>query len=264
MMRILFHNHRNHRLRSLSIYTLLTLFPLMANAQVGEYRTDLAIGVNGGYMMNRISFQPEVPQSNMGGMTGGLTIRYTCEKYFSSICAITAEVNYGQMGWKENIFDINNSPVYYQDDPDNPLFYERRINYVQIPLLARLGWGRERRGVQAFIQVGPQLGFVLSESTNTNIQPGYGTVNPRSSSIVAQETMPVEKKFDYGITGGAGVELSLPKLGHFLVEARYYFGLGNIYGNSKQDYFGKSNNSTIIIKASYLFDIIRQSLIINN
>ena len=107
MMRILFHNHRNHRLRSLSIYTLLTLFPLMANAQVGEYRTDLAIGVNGGYMMNRISFQPEVPQSNMGGMTGGLTIRYTCEKYFSSICAITAEVNYGQMGWKENIFDIN-------------------------------------------------------------------------------------------------------------------------------------------------------------
>ena len=193
----------------------------------------------------------------MGGMTGGLTIRYTCEKYFSSICAITAEVNYGQMGWKENIFDINNSPVYYQDDPDNPLFYERRINYVQIPLLARLGWGRERRGVQAFIQVGPQLGFVLSESTNTNIQPGYGTVNPRSSSIVAQETMPVEKKFDYGITGGAGVELSLPKLGHFLVEARYYFGLGNIYGNSKQDYFGKSNNSTIIIKASYLFDIIK-------
>ena len=212
MMRILFHNHRNHRLRSLSIYALLTLFPLMANAQVGEYRTDLAIGVNGGYMMNRISFQPEVPQSNMGGMTGGLTIRYTCEKYFSSICAITAEVNYGQMGWKENIFDINNSPVYYQDDPDNPLFYERRINYVQIPLLARLGWGRERRGVQAFIQVGPQLGFVLSESTNTNIQPGYGTVNPRSSSIVAQETMPVEKKFDYGITGGAGVELSLPGL----------------------------------------------------
>ena len=123
--------------------------------------------------------------------------------------------------------------------------------------MARLGWGRERRGVQAFIQVGPQLGFVLSESTNTNIQPGYGTVNPRSSSIVAQETMPVEKKFDYGITGGAGVELSLPKLGHFLVEARYYFGLGNIYGNSKQDYFGKSNNSTIIIKASYLFDIIK-------
>ena len=176
MMRILFHNHRNHRLRSLSIYALLTLFPLMANAQVGEYRTDLAIGVNGGYMMNRISFQPEVPQSNMGGMTGGLTIRYTCEKYFSSICAITAEVNYGQMGWKENIFDINNSPVYYQDDPDNPLFYERRINYVQVPLLARLGWGRERRGVQAFIQLGPQLGFVLSESTNTNIQPGYALV----------------------------------------------------------------------------------------
>ena len=65
MMRILFHNHRNHRLRSLSIYALLTLFPLMANAQVGEYRTDLAIGVNGGYMMNRISFQPEARSASI-------------------------------------------------------------------------------------------------------------------------------------------------------------------------------------------------------
>lgn len=244
-------------MRTYFIYALLALFPLMATAQVGEYRTDLAVGVNGGYMMNRISFQPEVPQSNMGGMTGGLTIRYTCEKYFSSICAITAEVNYGQMGWKENIFDIDNNPVYYADDPNNPLFYERRINYVQIPLLARLGWGRERRGVQAFIQLGPQIGFVLGESTNTNIQPGYGTVKPRSSVVVAQENMPVEKKFDYGITGGAGIEFSHPKIGHFLMEARYYFGLGNIYGNSKQDYFGKSNHGTIIIKATYLFDIIK-------
>lgn len=70
MMRILFHNHRNHRLRSLFIYTLLTLFSLMANAQVGEYRTDLAIGVNGGYMMNRISFQPEVLSIEYGWYDG--------------------------------------------------------------------------------------------------------------------------------------------------------------------------------------------------
>ena len=69
--------------------------------------------------------------------------------------------------------------------------------------------------------------------------------------------MPVEKKFDYGIVGGGGLEYSHPKLGHFLLEARYYFGLGNIYGNTKQDYFGKSNNGAIVIKLSYLFDVIR-------
>ena len=123
--------------------------------------------------------------------------------------------------------------------------------------MARLGWGRERKGFQGFFQIGPQIGIFMSESTDTNIIPGAQTVTPRSSNIVAQETMPVEKKFDYGITGGAGIEFSVPKAGHFLLEGRYYYGLGNIYGNSKSDYFAKSNFGQIVIKMTYLFDIIK-------
>ena len=38
---------------------------------------------------------------------------------------------------------------------------------------------------------------------------------------------------------------------------RYYYGLGNIYGDSKRDYFGSSNFGTITIKLTYLFDITR-------
>lgn len=226
-------------------------------AQVGDYRTDLAIGVNGGYAMTRLSFTPDVPQDLLGGVTGGLTIRYTCEKYFSSICAITAEVNYMQAGWKERILDVFDEPVYYEGDDSDPLRYQRRITYVQVPLLARLGWGRERKGLQAFIQLGPQLGFYLDESNETNIVQGRPTQNTRVSSVVAQETMPVENKFDYGIVGGAGIEFSHPKVGHFLLEGRYYFGLANIYGNSKSDYFAKSNQSNIVVKLSYLFDVIK-------
>ena len=238
---------------------LLLLVPMVAKAQVGEYRSDFAVGVNGGYMMSQVSFQPEVPQGWLGGMTGGVSFRYTCEKYFKSICAIVAEVNYGQMGWKETIEDKDNNPVYYygDDNKENPLYYERRINYIQIPVMARLGWGRERKGVQAFFQLGPQIGIYMDESTNTNVEPYRATVTPRSSVVKAQEDMPVENKFDYGIVGGAGIEFSLPKIGHILLDARYYFGLGNIYGNSKQDYFGKSNQQAIVIKMSYLFDIIK-------
>ena len=238
---------------------LLLLVPMMAKAQVGEYRSDFAVGVNGGYMMSQVSFQPEVPQGWLGGMTGGVSFRYTCEKYFKSICAIVAEVNYAQMGWKETIEDKDNNPVYYygDDNKENPLYYERRINYIQIPVMARLGWGRERKGVQAFFQIGPQIGIYMDESTNTNVEPYRATVTPRSSVVKAQEDMPVENKFDYGIVGGAGIEFSLPKIGHILLDARYYFGLGNIYGNSKQDYFGKSNQQAIVIKMSYLYDIFK-------
>ena len=67
--------------------------------------------------------------------------------------------------------------------------------------------------------------------------------------------MSVENKVDYGIAGGLGLEFSHRRLGHFLVEGRYYFGLGNIYGNSKRDFFGKSNYANILIQAAYLFDI---------
>jgi hypothetical protein len=232
---------------------------LATRAQVGEYRNDLAVGVSAGYMLSSVGFVPEVPQKQLGGMTGGVTFRYTCEKYFKSVCAIVAEVNLVQTGWKENIMDMDNQPVYYVNDTEkaNPLSYERHMKYVQVPIMARLGWGRERKGLQGFIQLGPQIGFFLDESTTSNLQPGIGTQTERSSKIVAQDTMAVQKKFDYGIAVGGGIEFSHPKVGHFILEGRYYYGLGDIYKNSKSDFFGRSNFGQIVIKATYLFDIIR-------
>ena len=229
---------------------------LTASAQVGEYRTDLAIGFNAGYVSSNVGFVPEVPQNRLGGITAGLTVRYTCEKYFKSICSIMAEVNITQTGWKENILDVNNNKVYYAGSPE-PLYYERKMTYLQVPFLARMGWGKERKGLQGFLVLGPQVGVFLSESTKTNYVKGLPTVTQRSSKIVAQDSMAVQRKFDYGIVFGAGAELSLPKMGHFIVEGRYYYGLGDIFGNSKSDYFGRSNFGQIVIKATWLFDIIR-------
>jgi hypothetical protein len=69
--------------------------------------------------------------------------------------------------------------------------------------------------------------------------------------------MAVEKKFDYGIAAGLGAEYSIPGAGHLLLEARYYYGLGNIYGDTKRDFFGSSNYGNIVVKLSYLFDITK-------
>lgn len=255
------------RVKRLLPFCLFTFLPLNMAAQVGEYRTDLAIGVNGGYMLSSVGFTPEVPQKQLGGLTGGLSVRYTCEKYFKSICALVAEVNIAQTGWKEDILDRDNHPVPLHTDPTQSLRYERQMTYVQVPIMARMGWGRERRGLQGFIQLGPQMGFFLKDKVSTNFDVHQSAFNPesdvyqygelRTSHVVAQDTMAVEKKFDYGVAAGAGIEFSLPRVGHFILEGRYYYGLGNIYGNSKSDVFGKSNFGQIVIKATYLFDIIR-------
>jgi hypothetical protein len=66
--------------------------------------------------------------------------------------------------------------------------------------------------------------------------------------------MPIQKKFDYGITAGAGMELTT-NIGHFLIEGRYYYGLSDIYKNSKKDVFSRSNNGAIVAKVTYLFDV---------
>lgn len=229
-----------------------------AQAQIGEHRNDFAVGVNGGYVMSSVRFQPDVPQKQHGGITGGISLRYVCEKYFKTICSIYAEVNYAQVGWKEKILDKDNAPVTISETGE-ALAYQRDINYVQVPIFAHLAWGRETKGLNIFVNAGPQFGFYLSEATKTNFDSANppATDNERVNNIIAQDAMAVEKKFDYGIALGLGAEYSIPKVGHFLLEGRYYYGLGNIYGSSKKDYFGTSNYGQIVVKASYLFDITR-------
>ena len=239
------------------LFFLCLLFHLSltaTHAQVGEHRNDFAMGFNGGYALSQIGFLPEVPQSWHPGLTGGLTFRYTSEKYFSSICAIVGEVNYAQVGWKEDILTPNDEPV-LNAVTGLPEEYQRDMTYLQVPVFARLGWGRERKGFQFFFQAGPQVGWFLNEKTKSNFDLNTINLAARTSMVIAQDTMSVEHRVDYGIAAGLGLEFSYPKIGHFIIEGRYYYGLGDIFGNTKRDYFGRSNFSNIVVKLTYLFNV---------
>ena len=231
-------------------------FPLFAHAQIGEHRNTLSIGGNAGYNMTTVRFTPKVPQGMKGGMNMGFTARYTVEKYFATIASIQAEVNFSQLGWKEDIRDMSNQPV-INTVTKQAEKYERTINYVQIPFFAHLAWGRENNGFNFFVNAGPQLGIYVSESTKSNFDWATRNMDDRSNKVVAQDTMSVENKMDYGIAAGAGVEWATKKLGRFTLEARYYYGRCNIYGDSKRDYFGSSNYGTITIKLGWLVDIMK-------
>lgn len=234
---------------------VMSLVAVSSFAQIGKHRNDLSIGVNGGYMMSNIGFTPKVNQKMLGGVTGGVSFRYVCEKYFSTICSIQAEVNYAQTGWKEDIRNQEDQPV-INPETGEAEEYSRTLNYIQIPVFAHLAWGKERQGLQFFFQAGPQVGFCISEKTKANYDLSAPNLTDRSNQTTAQETMPVENKFDYGIAAGLGIEYSHKKMGHLQLEGRYYYGLGNIYGDSKKDYFGKSNINNIVVKLTYLFDLM--------
>ena len=225
------------------IYILIMVTSVSVRAQVGDHRSDFIIGVNGGYVLNRVSFDPTVKKKWHGGSSFGVILRYTCEKYFSAICSLQGEINYARLGWTEDIETSTDT-------------YSRDLDYIQMPLLARLAWGRELRGAQFFFQLGPQVGYYIGGKDHRGGEWSDATLALRPNRVTAQYDLPVQRKFEYGLTGGLGVEIS-SKIGRFAVEGRYYFALSDIFRNGKGDAFGRSANGAIYIKAAYLFDVIR-------
>lgn len=230
------------------LFILLALSATFAHAQIGDYRNDLCVGVSAGVTMNKMGFDPIVSQQYHTAPTVGLTLRYTSEKFLTAYCALQVELNYARLGWTEDVLDRNSQPL-----PDT---FKRNLDYLQLPFLARLAWGKEHRGMMFYFLVGPQIGYCIAESSERSAQWTLNAAgNPdRPNDLYAQYTLPVKHKFDYGITGGVGVELNT-KLGHFLLEGRYYYGLSDVFGNAKKDVFSRSNHGAIVAKLSYLFDV---------
>lgn len=228
------------------IFALCSTLP--AAAQMGEQMHELSIGANAGAALNKVGFTPKVNQKYYTGPLAGVTLRYTSERYLGMYCALQAEVNFAQLGWKEDIFSRSNEKL-----PDT---YARHLSYFEVPLLASLGFGRFYRGAKGYLIAGPQVSYLMvDKEKRSDVWTTIADVPDRMNNVTAQYGLKVQNKFEYGITAGLGCEYST-KIGHFLLEGRYYMGLSNLYNNSKKDPFPKSNNSTIIVKMTYLFDLL--------
>jgi hypothetical protein len=159
------------------------------------------------------------------------------------ICAIQGELNFAQLGWTE---DIKNG--------DLSGTYKRDANYIQMPILVNLGFGKEKGGVKGYLLAGPHIGYCFSEKTSASGEWD------ESNLLVRQVTLhdtPIQKKFDYGLTLGLGMDVSTKNGHHFTLEGRYGISLSNIFNNSKQDTFSRSANNVITVKVAYLFDILK-------
>ena len=216
-------------------FIFAVLFSHTVFSQVEDPRSSLEIGLAGGMTINRMETQPIIRQFFHQGINGGVNIRYISERYFNMICAAQLEVNFAQRGLKEDFDDKSNNS------------YMRTLNYVEIPFFAHLAFGKERRGFQFFINLGPQIGYLLGDSEN---YIGQWNTNERPTSIQPIYGKSVDNKFDYGIAGGLGIEFK-SKIGNFSLEGRYYYGLSDIFNNSKSDDFARSANNSIYARLGY-------------
>lgn len=231
------------------LLTIIMTAVYSLQAQVSVPRHDFSVGVNAGYILNKVSFTPKINQKFYTAPTFGVTMRYTSERYYGMICAFQAEFNYAGSGWKEDVYSAANQPL-----PDQ---YSRQLQYFQIPVMANLGFGRIDRGFKGYFIAGPQIGYLLadkekrSEEWTTSLS---GTPD-RMNNVTEQYGRAIENKFEYGITAGLGCELST-RAGRFLIEGRYYMALANLFGSSKSDPFPRSNSGTIVAKVTYLVDLL--------
>lgn len=199
-----------------------------------KFRQELAVGASFGVNFSSVSFSPRVKQSMLTGFNGGAVLRWNTESHMG----LQTEINFTQHGWKEK----------YEEHPEYE--YSRTLNYFEIPFLTHIYFGSKR--VKVFVNLGPKIGYEIGESTKSNLE----TVSFETTGPTDQHTMPVEKKFDWGLCGGPGLELRTG-IGYFLLEGRYYYALGDIYHSRKKDPFAKSASQVISVKISYLLPILK-------
>lgn len=221
------------------LYLLLALCAGMtaANAQTHfESRVDL--GVKGGVTLSEVLFKPSITQKFGMGYTGGLMFRYSEENHFG----LLAEVNFVQRGWAEQFEDL-------------PYNYQRILNYIEVPVMSHIYFGR--RG-KFFINAGPEIACFIGDRIKSNFDihdtanlPNFNDKKRRTEQLA----MEVSQKVDFGIVAGLGGEFSIDRRNALNIEARVYYGIGNVMPSGRQDTFSVSNQLSFSVTAGYWFRV---------
>jgi hypothetical protein len=213
------------------LFLLTTCF---AYSQNKSFTPEWAFGFNGGTTFSKVSFTSSirVPQELLLQSSGGITVRYISENHFG----IQGELNFSQRGWQEVTDTIHLNKL------------TRSLAYLELPLMTHIYFGLGKR-VNFIFNIGPQISWFLNEkvvdkeiNTPDEIPPYYD--------------MAVQRKFDYGIKGTVGLEFRTG-IGSFILDGRYYFGLSDIYQNTRSDLFQASSNKVIGVNLTYLFRVKR-------
>lgn len=225
-------------MKRLFVIFVVALMILSVHGQT-HYEGNMAVGAKAGVTLSRLRFNPSVPQTMLMGAMAGVAFRYMEEKHFGLI----VELNMEQRGWKETF-----------DGYD--LHYQRRLTYLQLPVMSHIYFGSNR--FRGFFNAGPEIGLMIGESTKANFD--YSRVwelqdFPTANRSVEQFDLPVEHKFDYGISAGVGMEFIARNRSSFQLEGRFYYGLNDVFGNHKSDAFSGSSSMSIMITLGYYYRI---------
>ncbi len=212
------------KLRKLAISLFLTV-AMLASAQPALREPEMYVGAQGGVLASMMLFNPTINLSPLyphWGANAGVVFRYAGHRY----CGLQVELNYMQRGWRERATDTS-------------IEYSRRLDYIELPFLTHIYFGKNCRG---FVNIGPQIGFLLYDS------------KPATTDLSYQRLTDISQRFDWGAAGGLGF-YAITIAGTWQLEARFNFSLSNIFDNSAGAHFANSEHMNLSLNFAYLWKI---------
>ena len=243
---------KGYLMRVAVLLLLLAGGVLHANRLLAQTRIprEVHLGVVGGGALSEYTFHPQVTQQYTKGYTTGVAIRYIEETLFG----LQAELLLTQRGYSD----------YYEDEPE--LQFTRKLTYLEMPILAHVYFNVGSKHVVTF-DAGPKLGYYLWDDISSTLPDNFGQLGDTQhfGAVWKHHQLEVTKKFDYGIMAGLGYEFKFNKEMSAQISGRYYYGLGNMWPDSKSDDFEVSSNQSIhLVLSVWWHRVIRGKRITRN
>ena len=210
---------------------LLSALLILATNVVGQnsyYEPEYAVGIRGGATASWVSFSPTVTANPLYGFQAGGVFRYISGKYFG----VQVEANFTQRGWTEKVETYK---------------YTHQLNYIEVPFMSHIWFGRNT--FRWFFNLGPSISYMIDDKVNSTVPDALQQ---------ARYTLDVKNRFDYAIVVGTGFEFNTKRAGIYQLEARYSFGLGDMFPNGATDEYRRSSNQNLSVCLGILFNVGRR------
>ena len=218
---------------------LLLLIFALSTGIINAQNNKTYIGVEAGPGITFIRGNEIIDQYHKSkiGFSGGISFLYKCKKNISFKTALAFERKGSKT--KEEVFDnLGNS--------QGIVTIKHNYDYLTLPLLAKASFGNI---IPFFVNAGPYIGYLIKQ-TNSGKGENIRMKEDRTSQ---------HKRFDIGLSLGAGFTIPIKQSCSFDLEVRNNLGL---YNTSKipviNDGFIKMNSTNLLIGLTYRLGTIKK------
>jgi len=231
---------------------------LIASAQ----KNDLYFGVQGGLSIPNLEAGSGASPISKGYSSRlGPDFGIFADIHFSSLFSLQPGIDYSSQGGKKNGQQAIAASQFNPQAPPDAYVYanyksEAKLNYLQIPVLAKFGWDFGKKKNWRFaVDVGPYVGFlVYAKNVTSGSSPVYADpqetqqIAPSQSFDANEDIKDQLHKANVGVQGGVGLQLDIHRQGYVFLHAGGNYGFLNI---QKYEQDGKNHTGAATILIGY-------------